>query len=129
MVERRQAERHKSFLRGCIYFNNHRSAVDCLIRDISSLGARLIFSDSVAVPDAFDLFVPRKEQTLKARVQWRQGDEIGVAFGKAGRAPAQAKPEDGDLAVRVTKLEAEVASLRRVVRRLQAVTPTADDAA
>jgi len=42
-------------LRGCIYFNNRRSAVDCLIRDLSTAGARLIFSAAVNVPDAIDL--------------------------------------------------------------------------
>jgi hypothetical protein len=55
MGERRKATRQKSFLRGCIYFNNRRSAIDCLIRDISASGARLIFSDTVTVPDIVDL--------------------------------------------------------------------------
>ena len=39
--ERRKVSRHKSFLRGMIYFYNRRSVVDCLIRDISPYGARL----------------------------------------------------------------------------------------
>jgi hypothetical protein len=34
MAERRRSVR-KKFLRGCIYFNKRRSAIDCLIRDIS----------------------------------------------------------------------------------------------
>ncbi|MFL6934868.1 MAG: hypothetical protein ACJ8EJ_09505, partial [Xanthobacteraceae bacterium] len=38
--QRRKSSRQKSFLHGCIYFNNRRSAVDCLIRDISREGAR-----------------------------------------------------------------------------------------
>jgi hypothetical protein len=127
MAERRSAARQKSFLRGCIYFNNKRSAVDCLIRDISPLGARLIFSDSVSVPDAFDLYVAQKEQSLRARVQWRFGDEVGVAFGKAGRAPeADASPDAEDLIGRMAKLEHEVAALRRAVKRLQAAVPAAD---
>ena len=44
-TERRRIPRQKSFLRGMIYFNNRRSVADCLIRDISPYGARLIFSD------------------------------------------------------------------------------------
>jgi hypothetical protein len=35
MAERRRATRQKSFLRGCVYFNKRRGAVDCLIREIS----------------------------------------------------------------------------------------------
>ena len=126
MGERRIAPRKKSFLRGCIYFNNRRSSVDCLIRDISEQGARLIFSSTIAIPDVVDLYVPQKEQTLRAHVQWRHGDEIGVAFPEEAHMPELATPEDADVGERLHKLEAEVAALRRIIRRLQAVVPAAD---
>src|SRR5208283_3109125 len=80
MAERRRATRQKSFLRGCVYFNKRRGAVDCLIREISDEGARIIFSDTVNVPDVVELYIPQKEQTVRARVQWRHGDVIGLAF-------------------------------------------------
>ena len=51
MTERRSVSRQKSFLQGRIFFNNRRTSVDCLIRDISPYGARLIFSDAVTTPD------------------------------------------------------------------------------
>ena len=60
-----------------------------------------------------------------AQVQWRHGDELGIAFaaeasGKAGEA----------LAERVKKLEAEVAALRKMLRRLKAeLASSADEAA
>ncbi len=121
MNERRQSNRHKSFLRGCVYFNNRRSAFDCLIRDISDQGARLIFSDTVSVPDLVDLYIPQKEQTLPARVEWRQALEVGVAFVQAGRAPASPLPSDfAELSHRVHKLETDIASLRRILKRLKA---------
>jgi hypothetical protein len=127
MNERRIAHRQKSFLRGCIYFNNRRSAADCLIRDISDTGARLIFSSAIAIPDVVDLYIPQKEQTLRAQVQWRHGDELGVAFFIAAQVPETPAPaERGDLGERLQKLEAEVAALRRIVRRLQTAVPTAD---
>ena len=50
-VERRRVARQKSFLRGMVYFNNRRSVLDCLVRDISPYGARLVFSVTVATPD------------------------------------------------------------------------------
>jgi hypothetical protein len=127
MSERRVAPRQKSFLRGCLYFNNRRSAVDCLVRDISDTGARLIFSSAVAIPDVADLYISQKEQTLRAYVQWRHGDEVGVAFTQSGQAPEPTESaEDGDLSERVQKLESEIAALRRIVRRLQAAVPAAD---
>src|SRR5687767_4174651 len=94
MNERRIAQRQKSFLRGCIYFNNRRSAADCLIRDISDTGARLIFSSAIAIPDVVDLYIPQKEQTLRVHVQWRHGDELGVAFPPPVQAPEPSPTAD-----------------------------------
>jgi hypothetical protein len=129
--ERRTSARQKSFLRGCIYFNNRRSSLDCLIRDISSTGARLIFSDAVTVPDIVDIFIPQKEQTLRAHVQWRHGDEVGVAFGNTAQASESHQGADvAELAERVLKLETEIAAMRKLLKRLKAeVDGGVDDAA
>jgi hypothetical protein len=121
MGERRGSTRQKSFLRGCIYFNNRRSAFDCLIRDISERGARLIFSDTVSVPDVMDLYIPQKEQTLRVQVEWRHGREVGVAFAAGGRVPASPLPSEvAELSDRVHKLETEIAALRKMLKRLKA---------
>ena len=130
MNERRTASRQKSFLRGSIQFNNRRTVIDCLVRDISASGARLIFSDSVSVPNVVELYIPQKEQTLRAHVQWRRGEELGVAFAKNAHAPAPPPLADSELAERVEKLEAEIASLKRMVKRLKAdIAGNADEAA
>jgi hypothetical protein len=121
-TERRRIPRQKSFLRGMIYFNNRRSVADCLIRDISPYGARLIFSDTVTTPDLLDLYIPQKEQTLRSQVIWRVGHEVGVAFPQAihPQQSATAASGPGDLADRVAKLEAEVAALKRALKKLTA---------
>ena len=116
-TDRRRIARQKSFLRGMIYFNNRRSVADCLIRDISPHGARLIFSDAVTTPDVLDLYIPQKEQTLRAQVIWRAGHEVGVAFPQAIHAEPATVAADG-LADRVAKLEAEVAALKRMLKKL-----------
>jgi hypothetical protein len=118
-AERRRIVRQKSFLRGMVYFNNRRSVADCLIRDISQFGARLVFSDTVNTPDALDLYIPQKEQTLRSQVIWRQGQEAGVAFPQSSDGTAGS----GDLAERVAKLEAEVAGLKRVLKKLKGPDP------
>lgn len=128
MSERRNTTRKKAFLQGRIYFNNRRSALDCLIRDISDTGAKLIFSDSVQTPDSIELYVPQKEQTLRAEVQWRRGEEIGVSFTDAEVLTADRPAGSAaELAVRVQKLEDEVASLRRLLKRMKAVVPGFDE--
>lgn len=118
MGERRGSIRQKSFLRGCVYFNKRRGALDCLIRDISEQGARIIFSETVNVPDYVELYIPQKERTVRAHVQWRHGDEIGLAFPDAVRA-ADGGTDTTQLAQRVAALEAEIASLRRGLKRLK----------
>jgi PilZ domain len=117
MAERRRSLRQKSFLRGCVYFNKRRNSFDCLIRDMSDEGARIVFSEAVSVPDVVDLYIPQKEQTVRAHVQWRHGDEIGLAFPDALRAAEGTT--DSELAMRVAQLEAEVSSLRRMLKRLK----------
>lgn len=117
MDERRDSTRHKSFLRGFVHVDKRRGAMSCLIRDLSATGARIVFSDTVAIPDIVTLHIPQKEQTLEARVEWRRGDEIGVKFSAAPQAAAAA-PEAQELTRRVAQLETEIAALRRMVQRL-----------
>ena len=121
MAERRIAARQKSFLQGRIYFNNRRSSVDCLIRDYSETGARLKFSETIAVPEAIELYIPNKEEVHRARVEWRSGDEMGISFVDEARAPSTAPEatQGGDLATRVHALETEVATLKRLVNELK----------
>ena len=117
-AERRRTTRQKSFLRGTINFNNRRSVVDCLIRDISPYGARLIFSDAVTTPDVLELYIPQKEQTLRVNVIWRHGQEVGVAFPQAAHMDPAAE-QSGDLAERVARLEIEILGLKRMLKKMK----------
>jgi len=66
-----------------------------------------------------ELYIPQKEQTLTARVMWRHGEEIGLSFAQAASAAHDQPAESGDLAQRVARLEAEIATLKRVVKKLK----------
>jgi PilZ domain len=121
MSERRAIPRKRSFLQGRIFFNNRRSSVDCLIRDISDTGAKLSFSEAVTVPEVMELYIPTKEEMRRVRAQWRSGNDMGIAFDYDEQAPSLVP--DGavsDLAGRVARLESEVLSLRRLVNELRA---------
>ena len=119
MQERRRATRQKSFLRGNIQFNNGRNSADCLIRDITTFGARLVCSDSITTPDVIDVYIPQKEQTFRAHVIWRHGQEMGVAFAQAAAAGTADHPHDLDLAARVERLENELAGMKKLLKRLK----------
>jgi hypothetical protein len=105
----------KSFLRGFIYFDKRRGATGCLVRDMNEEGARIIFSEAITLPDIVNLHIPQKDQTLRARVSWRRGDEIGLAF----TAEAADMPDSNELMQRVAQLEAEILKLRRMLKKLK----------
>jgi len=121
MGERRGSRRQKSFLRGFVYFNKRRAASSCLVRDFSDAGARIILSEAVTIPDVVDLHIPQREQTRRAHVQWRRGDEIGVAFTDAKAAATSAQEQE--LMQRVAQLEAEIAALQRTLKQLKRDKP------
>lgn len=54
--------------------------IDCVVRDMSSKGARLRVPDAGAVPQMFELLLKTSGETRPARVRWRKDKEVGIAF-------------------------------------------------
>src|SRR5215204_7649143 len=98
--------RGRTFLHGQICFNDGRSTLDCIVRDISDQGARLEVHQTQALPDSFRLILPQKKQEYLAIIQWRRAGEIGVEFNTQDSSAADESLHG--LAERVRKLEAEV---------------------
>ena len=113
------AIRQKTFLKGTLYYDNRRASIECVIRDISDSGARLSFDNPVTVPDNVELFIPHKQQTLRARVQRRGLNEIGLAF-EVERSSEPRRASDAELQQRVETLETEITALKRLVAKLKA---------
>ncbi|MEI7804237.1 MAG: PilZ domain-containing protein [Hyphomicrobiales bacterium] len=127
--EPKAAIRQRTFLKGTLYYDSRRASVDCVIRDMSDTGARLTFDNPVTVPDHVELFIPHKQQTLRARVQRRGLNEIGVAF-EVERTLDPRRTADAELQQRVESLETEITALKRLVAKLKAkVLPHDLDAA
>ncbi len=124
MADKRQVSRNKSYLRGLVYFSNSLSAVTCLVRDLSEVGARLKFSGSVAATDTLELHIPVRDETFHAKVIWRERDEVGITL-LADAAVADAAKND-ELCMRVKRLEDEIAVLRRLINRMQKNSNMAD---
>ncbi|MDP4006791.1 PilZ domain-containing protein [Methylobacterium sp. NEAU K] len=122
MTEHRKEGRQRVFLKGRILFNNGASSFDCLVRDMSSSGARLVMSDATTLPESFDLYIPQKDRTYRSTLRWRREDGIGVTFADESRpaAPATPDPAGAEASVsmllrRVSELETENAALRRLL--------------
>src|SRR3954466_10876042 len=105
-MKERRWPRLKTFLRGTIYYNNRLSSVDCVVRDISEGGARLVVSEAAMVPDNFELHIPQKERAYFSDVRWRRGEEMGLQFQEHGGAVEQPDASSiADLVRRVKRLE------------------------
>ena len=84
MPERRRELRKRCFLGARIEFNNKRSTMDCLVRDESDNGARLVVTESVTVPAEFEIAYKDRTRVRRVELAWRRGDHLGVKASKAG---------------------------------------------
>lgn len=121
MIERRAHPRHKTLIKGRIYFNNRLSSMDCIVRDIGEEGSRLEFSENVTLPDVFELYLPNKDEYFQAHVVWRKGHNIGITWTPEAllNPRRESGRSDYHLADRVTKLEREVALLLKRIDALE----------
>lgn len=83
MQDRRRTIRQRSFLGGKIVFNSRFSIVDCLVRNMSDVGAKLECPSSVPIAQDVDFLVECKGFEARARVVWRSPTEIGLSFANA----------------------------------------------
>jgi hypothetical protein len=123
MNDKRSTPRQRSFLKGRVLFNGGQTSLECLIRDISSSGARLELSASVTLPDRFDLYLPHRDETCKVQIQWRRDNQLGIAFEQVESAPA-APPQPQDVATRVRQLEADVELMRMLLAQMKSELDT-----
>ncbi|MCC6946365.1 MAG: PilZ domain-containing protein [Bradyrhizobiaceae bacterium] len=119
MQERRNSSRKRSFLKGVVYYNNHLSSAECLIRDLSEHGARVQFGSVIGLPDTVELHIPARDQIIICQVRWRKGDEVGLAFQAQATSTGEAVGPVGDINTRVAALEDEVTRLHRQIAELR----------
>ena len=114
MIERRALVRHKTFMKGRIYFNNRLSSIDCIVRDVTDSGSRLEVSQSVALPDAFEIYLPTRNEYFHAKVKWRKGCNLGISWNSE-KAPQVSEHggSENSVADRLAKLEHDVAVLQK----------------
>lgn len=97
MTERRAVARQRTFLKATLAFNNGNSSEDGLVRNLSETGAQIELPHPHA-PEAFDLLIPARNSRWRARMVWKNGVHIGVAFdGAVAAAPARPRRPLDDL--------------------------------
>ena len=81
----RTASRRRILKSGVISYSGRQITINCLVRDFSESGARLVIEGAVEAPDTFELLMDIDGFEADCRVVWRRGKEIGVTFGGALR--------------------------------------------
>ena len=78
MSERRRSPRLRTLKGGSILFGT-AAAIDCIIRNMSDIGAR-IEVPSVGIPDNFTLLIKPEMRKRACQVVWRSANGLGVRF-------------------------------------------------
>ena len=110
MLEQRRERRTRAYLGGRIVTDPRLTAINCLVRNTSGAGARLVVASGALLPDEFDLHIPKTQAQYRVRARWRRSEELGV---EVAPAPVAAAPVALELARRIKRLEAENAGLKR----------------
>ncbi len=79
MIEKRTAPRHRVLKHGTLAFNGG-GGVDCMVRNISSGGARLDVANPMRLPQSFTLVIQTDQLMRHCRPVWCDDTRIGVAF-------------------------------------------------
>ena len=91
-ANRRIEHRERVLRRGRIILGDGFSTIDCIIRDISTHGARFTVQEGISVPRSLSLSILDTGHTHQAIRRWQHGPSIGVEF------TAEAKAQQGERA-------------------------------
>lgn len=62
------------------------SVLDCMVRDLSSTGARIEISDAAGLPEAVDMTFDGGHTFRPCLLRWRSPNETGVEFFESMQA-------------------------------------------
>jgi len=83
-AERRQHVRMRTFKSARILLNAHRSAIDCMVRNLSESGACLNVASMIGIPERFDVIFDADKLIRGCRKVWHRDGQIGVEFETQG---------------------------------------------
>src|ERR1700739_3088036 len=106
--DRRKQQRSPAYMGGQITTDRRLIAIDCVVRNMSDAGAKLVVPSATLLPDEFELHVAKNGGVSRMRTRWRRERELGVEVMPL----AHTAPVPLSLARRIKRLEAENASLK-----------------
>ena len=107
--ERRTQPRMPTYLGAQITTDHKLIAIDCVVRNMSGTGAKLLVPSTTLIPDEFVLQITSRETAYRVRPRWRRHRALGVeVVPLADHAPVPITA-----ARRIKELETENAGLKR----------------
>jgi hypothetical protein len=113
--ETRRAIRVRTFLKARISYGEGAISTECTVSQLSDVGARLTLAGTVSLPDAFEIAIPQRGISRRAKLVWRHDDQIGIEFVGGEDAPP---PTIADYLARIKALETENAKLKMQISTL-----------
>jgi diguanylate cyclase (GGDEF)-like protein len=86
--ESRHGDQHRTLRSGKIIFNNQQSVFNCLIRNLSPIGACLQVNDSAGIPESFELLIDGSTAPRPCQLIWLTETRAGIEFKPADVATA-----------------------------------------
>ena len=80
MLDRRRAQRLRSLKSARIDFNPHWPPIDCVVRNVSPLGACIEMGGGFNTSIEFDLTFLTAQEKRACRQIWRRDNRLGVEF-------------------------------------------------
>ncbi len=83
MTERRRSTRSRCLVGALVTFNNAKSSLSCVARNITADGCMLVFGEDPLIPSRINIQLSNRKDIVPADVAWRDGKNVGVAFRAA----------------------------------------------
>ena len=83
MQNLRRVKRTQMMKSGKIVTADSAVAIDCMVCDLTNLGAGLRVSPEDSVPDCFELVFDSRLFSRTCNVRWRHNERLGVEFSPA----------------------------------------------
>lgn len=80
MTDRRKDFRRRVLLGASIQHHFLPSLTDCTIRNQTEDGVQLCLSETLPLPDRFDLLIAGQNTPHPVELVWRRGDAVGLRF-------------------------------------------------
>jgi PilZ domain len=79
-MDQRRQTRARTLKSARILFNEHRSVIDCTVRNLSPTGACLNVASALGIPEHFDVMFDADQSVRPCRMVWHKEKQLGVEF-------------------------------------------------